>query len=174
MRDIYLVKIKWRQYNIGYNFHAGRNVFLWAKKSIKIGNNCYMGRNSQIECNATIGNNVLIANNVTFIGKYDHCYQQIGVSIRYASQVQDSDYDWLELDREVIVGDDVWIGYGSIVLSGVKIESGCIIAAGSTVTKDTDPYGIYVGVPAKRISDRFASENDLNKHLKLLGTHGDK
>lgn len=168
VRDWYLVNIKWRRYTIGDNFHAGRGVFLWAKKSINIGNNCYIGRYSQIECNATIGNDVLIANNVAFIGKYDHHYQQIGVSIRHASQVKDNDYDWLELNREIVVGNDVWIGYGTIILSGVKIESGCIIAAGSVVTKNTDPYGIYAGSPAKRVSERFVSESDLIEHLKLL------
>ncbi len=168
IRDWYLVNIKWRKYSFGQKFHAGRNVFLWAKKSIKIGNNCYIGRYSQIECNATIGNNVLIANNVALIGKYDHHYQQIGTPIRQASQVMDDDYNWLELDREVIIGDDVWIGNGSIILSGVKIASGCIIAAGSIVTKDTKRYGIYAGSPSKRIGDRFNSEHDLNKHLKLL------
>ncbi len=168
IRDWYLVNIKWRQYSFGKNFHAGKNVFLWAKKTIKIGNNCYIGRNSQIECNVIIGDNVLVANNVAFIGKYDHNYQQVGVPIRQASQVKDSDYDWLEIDREVVVGDDVWIGYGAIILSGVTIESGCIIAAGSIITKDTNSYGIYAGIPAKRISDRFISKRDLNEHLKLL------
>ncbi len=167
-RDWYLVNITWRKYSFGENFHAGRNVFLWAKKSIIIGDNCYIGRYSQIECNAIIGNNVLIANNVSFVGKYDHNYQQIGISIRQASQVRENQYNWLELDRKVIVGDDVWIGYGSIVLSGVKIESGCIIAAGSIVTKNTEAYGIYAGSPAKRISNRFNSERDLKEHLKLL------
>ena len=174
MRDWYLVHIKWRQYSFGRNFHAGRNVFLWSKKSIIIGNNCYIGRNSQIECNAIIGDNVLIANNVAFIGKYDHHYQQIGIPIRQSSQVQESNYNWLELNREIVVGNDVWIGYGSIVLSGVKIESGCIIAAGSIVTKNTEPYGIYAGSPAKRISERFDSTSDLNEHLIFLKGYDDR
>lgn len=167
-RDWYLVRIRWKNYSFGHNFHAGRNVFLWAKEYIKIGNNCYIGRNSQIECNATIGHNVLIANNVSFLGRYDHHYQQVGVNIRKASEIQDSDYDWLGLNQEVCVGDDVWIGFGTIVLSGVEIKSGCIIAAGSIVTKDTEPYGIYVGVPAKRVGERFKSKEDLKTHIQLL------
>ena len=168
IRDWYLVNVKWKDYIIGTNFHAGRNVVLWAKNTIVIGNNCYIGRNSQIECNTKIGNNVLIANNVSFVGKYDHNYQQIGVPIRFTSQVRDSDYSWLELDRSVEVGDDVWIGFGAILLSGVKVESGCIIAAGSVITKDTEAYSIYAGVPAKKVARRFESESDLEKHLTLL------
>jgi len=168
LRDWYLVHIKWREYSFGENFHAGRNVFLWAKSHIHIGDNCYIGRNSQIECNATIGNDVLIANNVAFVGRYDHHYKQVGVSIREASQIRQSDYDWLELGKEVYVGDDVWIGYGAIILSGVTIASGSIISAGSVVTKDTKPYTVYAGVPAKQIANRFDSEDDMLKHMKQL------
>lgn len=173
LRDIYLVNIKWRRYRFGSNFHAGMHVYMWAKKSITIGNNCHIGRYSQIECNATIGDNVLIANNVSLVGKYDHNYQQIGVPVRFASQVMDDEYDWLEIDKEVNIGDDVWVGYGAIVLSGVNIASGCIIAAGSIVTKDTEPYGIYAGSPAKRLGDRFESKEDLDHHLKLLRIYVD-
>jgi acetyltransferase-like isoleucine patch superfamily enzyme len=174
LRDWYLVNVKWKDYQFGKDFHAGRNVFLWAKKHIIIGNNCYIGRNSQIECNATIGDNVLIANNVAFLGKYDHCYQEVGVSIREASEMQDDDYSWLGLNQEVFVGDDVWIGYGTIILSGTKIQSGCIIAAGSILTKDTEPYCIYAGSPAKKVSTRFKSDIDLNKHLELLREKNEK
>lgn len=172
-RNWYLVNIRWQQYEIGKGFHAGRGVAIWAKKYIRIGSDCYIGRYSQIECNATIGNNVLIANNVALLGKYDHHYQQVGVSVRHAMKIRDKEYDWLEKDREVMIGDDVWIGYGSIVLSGVEIGEGCIIAAGSVVTKSTEPYSIYGGTPAKRLGDRFASKDDLKKHLRFLGTKVD-
>ena len=168
MRDWYLVKIKWREYHFGKNFHAGRNVFLWAKKSIIIGDNCYIGRNSQIECNTTIGNDVIIANNVALIGRYDHNYREIGKSIYEASQIRDKDYTWLELDNEVNIGNDVWIGYGAIILSGVNISDGCIISAGAIVTKSTESYGIYAGVPAKRISNRFDNKSDLEKHIRII------
>jgi len=168
LRDYYLVNIKWKKYTFGSNFHAGRNVALWAKKTITIGNNCYIGRNSQIECNTKIGNNVLIANNVSFLGKYDHNYQEIGTPIRFSSQIRDKNYSWLEIDKVIKVGDDVWIGLGCIILSGVEIKSGCIIAAGSVLTKDTEEYSIYAGVPAKKIANRFNSSSDLNRHLKLL------
>jgi acetyltransferase-like isoleucine patch superfamily enzyme len=174
IRDWYLVHIKWKNYKFGKNFHAGRDVFLWAKDHISIGDNCYIGRNSQIECNATIGDNVIIANSVALIGRYDHNYKQIGTSIRESSQIRDDDYNWLELDKEVFIGNDVWIGYGAIILSGVKIMDGSIISAGAVVTKDTKPYGIYGGVPAKRLSDRFDSKKDLEKHIKQLQNKNNK
>ncbi len=167
VRDLYLTKVKWKHYSFGRNFHAGRNVVLWARNSITIGDNCYIGRNSQIECNVKIGNDVLIANNVAFVGRYDHHYQQIGTSIRFASQVRDSDYSWLEEDRVTVVEDDVWLGYGVIVLSGVTLRTGSIIAAGSVVTKDVEAYSIYAGCPAKKISDRFECNADSEKHKKI-------
>lgn len=52
------------------------------------------------------------------------------------------------------IGNDVWIGAHSIILPGVKLGTGSIIAAGSIVTKDTEPYSIYAGCPAKKIGDR--------------------
>lgn len=168
MRDMYLVHIKWKRFQFGSNFHAGRNVVIWAKEKVEIGNNCYIGRNSQIECNVVIGNEVLIANNVAFVGRYDHHYQQIGTPTRFASQIRDNDYSWLEKSRCTIVEDDVWIGYGAIILSGVTIKRGSIIAAGSVVTKDVEAYSIYAGVPAKKVSDRFNNQGDLENHKKKI------
>lgn len=166
IRDAYLVQIKWRIYNIGKEFHAGRNVCLWAKNNIKIGKNFYIGRGSQIECDAEIGNNVIFGNYVAVVGKYDHNYEQIGVPTRLATQIRDYDYFWKGLDSKVIIEDDVWIGYGSIIMSGVKICRGSIIAAGSVVTKDVEPYSIVGGNPAKFIKKRF---NDEEQKVHELG-----
>ena len=168
IRDFYLVNYKWKAYSFGENFHAGRNVVLWAKNSIKIGKNCYIGRNSQIECDVDFGDNIIIANNVAFVGKYDHNYHQIGTPIRLASQIRDNDYNWYGLNSKTIVENDVWIGYGCIIMSGVTIKTGSIIAAGSIVTKDVEPYSIYGGNPAKKITNRFLTEEDRDKHISLV------
>ena len=112
------------------------------------------------------GNNVIIGNQVGVVGRYDHHYQQIGTPTRLASQIRDPNYDWKGIDEKIIIEDDVWIGFGSVILSGVKIGQGSIIAAGSVVTKDVQPFSIYAGVPAKKIRDRFDSESDLAEHLK--------
>jgi len=66
---------------------------------------------------------------------------------------------------DIVVGDDVWIGMDSKILSGVRIGQGAIVAAGSVVTKDVEPYSIVGGNPAKHIRYRF-SENLREKLLK--------
>jgi len=55
---------------------------------------------------------------------------------------------------KVVIEDDVWVGGGSLILAGVRIREGSIIAAGSVVTKDTEPYSVIAGVPAKKIGER--------------------
>ncbi len=59
---------------------------------------------------------------------------------------------------DVIIGNDVWIGYQSLILSGVKISDGAVIAARSVVTKDVEPYTIVAGNPARLIRRRFSEE----------------
>jgi acetyltransferase-like isoleucine patch superfamily enzyme len=167
LRNQYLVKYKWKKYSIGKGFHAGRGVQLWAKSTLKIGDNFYIGRYSQIECDTEIGDNVIIGNNVALVGKYDHYYEQVGVPIRLASQIRDHSYSWKGLDSKVIIEDDVWVGYGSIIMSGIKIGTGSIIAAGSLVTKDVAPYTIVGGNPAKFIKYRF-DETEIKEHEDIL------
>ena len=69
--------------------------------------------------------------------------------------VQKADFDE---NKRTIVGNDVWIGSRSIVMDGVHIGDGAIVAAGSVVTKDVPPYAIVGGAPAKIIKYRFSEE----------------
>jgi acetyltransferase-like isoleucine patch superfamily enzyme len=167
VRNIYLTHIKWRRFDIGAGFHAGRGVVLWAKDFLTIGRNCYIGRYSQIECNTRIGDNVIIANNVAFVGRYDHHYQLVGTPTRLAPEIRDTNYDWKGRGLSVDVGDDVWIGYGSIVLSGVSIGKCSIVAAGSVVTKNVEPFTIVGGNPARLIGRRFSSREEERRHWEL-------
>lgn len=70
--------------------------------------------------------------------------------------------EWVKPIKEVakttIIGGDVWIGAKSIVMDGVRIGNGAIVAAGSVVTKDVPPYAVVGGVPAKVIKYRFPQE----------------
>ena len=59
---------------------------------------------------------------------------------------------------DTIVGNDVWIGYGTTIMPGVTIGDGAIIATKSVVTKDVEPYAIVGGNPAKEIRKRFSEE----------------
>ena len=60
--------------------------------------------------------------------------------------------------EKTTIGNDVWIGAKACINSGVSIGDGCIIAAGAVVTTDLPPYGIFGGVPAKKIGERFSEE----------------
>lgn len=168
LRIQYLVKVHWRRFDIGENFHAGLRVRIWARKTMVIGKHCYIGRDSQIETDCMIGDYVIFGNKVGVVGRYDHCFNEIGTPVRLATSIRDKDYDWKGKDLVTYIGDDVWIGYGSIVLQGVKIQNGAIIAAGSVVTKDVEAYSIYAGNPARKIRDRFDTTEELLMHQQKL------
>ncbi len=167
LRDNFLRKVIYRRYQIGKGFHAGLRVRMWAKQNITIGRNFYIGRDAFIESDVIIGDHVLWGNRVALVGRYDHHYQQIGYPTRLASQIRDQDYNWKGLNDITIIEDDVWVGYNCTIMSGVKIGRGSVIAAGSVVTKDVEPYSIYAGVPAKKIKSRFENAEDLDQHIKL-------
>lgn len=59
---------------------------------------------------------------------------------------------------DIIIGNDVWIGYEAVVMAGVTIGDGAIIGARALVTKDVPPYTIVGGVPAKTIRTRFPDD----------------
>ncbi|WP_294590666.1 CatB-related O-acetyltransferase [uncultured Bacteroides sp.] len=59
---------------------------------------------------------------------------------------------------DIVIGNDVWIGYGAVIMAGVHIGDGAIIAARAVVTKDVPPYTIVGGTPAKEIRKRFDAE----------------
>lgn len=67
---------------------------------------------------------------------------------------------------DIIVEDDVWIGYRAVILSGVHIGQGAVIATGAVVTKDVPPYAVVGGVPAKVIKYRF-EEAMIKRLLKV-------
>ena len=67
---------------------------------------------------------------------------------------------------DIVVGNDVWIGYEAVILAGVTIGDGAVIGARAVVTKDVPPYTVVGGVPAKPIKKRFNDET-ITELLKL-------
>lgn len=152
----------------GKGLHVGKGSRFWATNSIRIGNNVYIGKNVHIECNTEIGDNTLIANCVAIIGRNDHDFRAIGIPVRFSPWVGSKNIRSPFADDKVVVGTDVWIGFGSIVLSGVNISRGAIIAAGSVVTKDVGSYEIVAGNPAKCIGIRFGSSAEIEEHEQRI------
>ena len=104
----------------------------------------------------TIGNFCSIAPNVAFMLSSDHAAGNIST---FPFRVKYGFSDCEALSKgDIVVDDDVWIGYGATILSGVHIGQGAIVAAGAVVTKDVPPYAIVGGVPAKVIKYRFPPE----------------
>ena len=111
-----------------------------------------------------IGNYCSIGPDVRFIVSSEHPYKGIST---YPFKVKMLDYKAEAKSKgDIIVKDDVWIGLGSIILSGVTIHQGAIVAAGSVVTKDVPPYAIVGGNPAKIIKYRF-EPNIIEKLVKF-------
>lgn len=127
---------------------------------IKIGNFSYgslnimsFGKNDQ---NLEIGSCCSIAQNCNFLLGGEHCYDYI-TTYPFHAKVFHDENDAISKGK-IEIGDDVWIGYGSTILSGVKIGQGAIVAAGSVVVKDVPEYSIVGGVPAKILKYRFSEE----------------
>lgn len=152
---------------LGNNATFGRGTVFWAPHEMKIGNNVYIGKYCTVQADIEMGNNIEIANTVGLIGRYDHDYSKVGVSIKDAPWIGDVHYDFKGLNQKIVIDDDVWIGYGSVVFTGVHIHRGAIIAAGSIVTKDVPPYAIVAGNPAKIKGYRF-TEEQIKEHERLL------
>lgn len=134
----------------------------------KLGYASYIGNHSSID--GVIGRYCSIANNVCtvngthptkgFVSTHPSFFstkKQAGFT--YVSEDSFQELTFADNERHhVVIGNDVWIGYGAILLGGIKIGNGAIIAAGALVNKDVEPYAIVGGVPAKLIRRRFTEE----------------
>lgn len=103
----------------------------------------------------TIGNYCSIAENVCFILSGEHDYTRFS-TFPFSAYFGEKEVDAFS-KGPITLEDDVWIGYGAIILSGVHIGKGAVIAAGSVISKDVPPYAI-VGGYNKLIRYRFSAE----------------
>lgn len=104
-----------------------------------------------------IKNYVSIAQNVSFILNADHYTTHIS-TYPFKVKILQSQLSESFGKGNITIDDDVWIGYGATILSGVHIGQGAVVAAGAVVTSDIPPYAIVGGVPAKVIKYRFKPE----------------
>jgi len=158
LRTFSKLQVAGRRVSAGNGLHIGKNARLWAPDQITIGDNVYLGKEVVIECNCKIGDYSLIANRVAFLGRRDHDFHEVGIPMRFTRWIGEYDYSEPERQAEVVVESDSWIGYGSIILTGVTVGRGSVIAAGSVVTQDVEPYTIVAGVPACKIGERMPKE----------------
>ena len=119
----------------------------------------FIGSSCQIYSKVKIGDYTMLAPEVKIIGG-DHKYDVVGLPMIFSGRDE-------QLETEI--GKDVWIGSRSIIMRGVKIGDGAIIAANSVVSKDIEPYVIVGGSPAKFIKNRFNNIEDIEIHNKMLG-----
>ena len=113
-----------------------------------------------------IGSFVSIAQQVTFLLDVEHYIDHLSTFPWKVKMLGESTPETFS-KGDIVIGDDVWIGYGATIMSGVKIGQGAVIAAGAMVTKDVPPYAVVAGVPAKLIKNRFPKDK-LNKIIDVV------
>lgn len=137
--------------------------------NITLGDNVFIGKNANfLSSNAKIkiGNDVMIASHCSIITG-NHRIDVIGKRMDEVVEKRQCD------DEDVVIEDDVWIGYGVTILKGVTIGHGSVVGACSVVTKSIPPYSVYTGIPALRIRERF-SQDQIVLHKQLLGGKQDE
>jgi acetyltransferase-like isoleucine patch superfamily enzyme len=135
--------------SLGESVIINSGVFFSGYKNIKIADCVYIGQNVKIlaeNAKVDIGANTLIAPNV-IINSRNHNFKKKNILIK--------NQGYSNLDT--VIGSDVWVGANSMVLAGVNVGDGAVIAGGSVVTKDVPAYTVVGGVPARVIAKRDES-----------------
>jgi acetyltransferase-like isoleucine patch superfamily enzyme len=150
---------------VGEGFRVGPGVIVSAPHELVIGRWVNVGPRSVIQVDGVIGDFCLIGIHVQILGRDDHALDEIGVPMSLSTWAGDREArprDRIEISR------DVWIGGSSVILSGIRLGEGAVVAAGSVVTRDVEPYTIVAGNPARAISQRFSNEDEREEHTRRL------
>lgn len=156
---------KWRNKN-KHNTTSPKSFF--NQDLVTVGNYTYGDldvKHYGTECKLRIGHFCSISPEVVFLLKDDHPMNFIST---FPFKVKCLEKECVEAvsKGDIVVDDDVWIGYGAIIMSGVHIHQGAVIAAGTVVTHDIPAYSIVGGVPAKIIKYRFPE--DVLKYIEKI------
>jgi len=150
---------RYSKYNIGYGTYGPPKIHDHGKATLTIGSYCSIAGRVQI----FLGGNHRTdwVSTFTFDRRYPHLKKWLaGINSNSSN-------------GNVVIGSDVWIGYDSLILSGITIGDGAVVAARAVVTKDVPPYAIVGGNPAKIIRYRF-SEKTIARLLKIKWWEWDK
>lgn len=153
---LYLTRRRWRKLNFNNDTYMGDyfdpEVVSVGIKSYGLLNIINHNKNSKLR----IGNYCSIAPEVVFILNGEHNLGTIS-TFPFKTHCLKTERFEAGTNGDIQIDDDVWIGYGATIMSGVHIGQGAVIAARAVVTKDVEPYEIVGGVPAKKIGMRFNS-----------------
>ena len=140
-----------RNSEIGYaSYISDYSVF----KNTKIGKYCSIGPNVKVVFGKHPSKDFVSTHPSFFSTR-----KQVGFSYTNKQLFKEfADFRDTEKKYSIVIENDVWIGAGVMIMDGVKIGNGAIVAAGSVVVKDVEPYTIVGGVPAKIIKNRFSSK----------------
>ena len=130
----------------GKKVNIEKNAVFSAK--VSLGSRSGIGINARINGRCVIGDDVMMGTGCVIITR-NHRHDRTDIPM------MDQGF---EEERPVFIGNDVWLGDRVIILPGVHIGDGCIIGAGSVVTRDIPPYSVAAGIPAKVIKDRKNAE----------------
>ncbi|GAE01418.1 hexapeptide repeat-containing transferase [Clostridium botulinum B str. Osaka05] len=136
----------------------GANLWITAPFFVDYGNNIYFGSNCEVNMNCTflddnkiiIGNNALIAPNVQIYT----AFHPTNAQERFGEAREDGSFEFCKTQTApVVIGNNVWIGGGVIIMPGVTIGDNVVIGAGSVVTKDIPSNNIAHGNPCRVVRD---------------------
>jgi acetyltransferase-like isoleucine patch superfamily enzyme len=143
-----------KKIRIGSNcFIKGELLIFKHGGEILIGDHCFIGEGSRIWSakKIVVGNRVLISHNVNILDNISH---PLNAQLRhedYLHILSKGLQESVDLrEAEVIIEDDAWIGFNSIILKGVRIGKGAIVGAGTIVTKDVPDFAVVVGNTSQR------------------------
>ncbi|SDG71316.1 Acetyltransferase (isoleucine patch superfamily) [Microbacterium sp. 77mftsu3.1] len=148
----------------GPGLRLGLGAYVGSPHGLTLGAQVSVGKGSLIEVDGSIGDFTLIARGVQVVGRLDHRIDQVGVPIALSEWVGDRGPQALD---SVVVGSDVWIGASAVILGGISVGDGAVVAAGSVVTKNVPSFAIVAGNPARVIRYRF-TDAEQAEHLEQL------
>ncbi len=152
----------------GPDFRLGRGSTVWSAHGLVIGRSVAVGRSCTVEVDGVIGDFTTVSAHVGIIGRRDHSTGSVGTPVRRS--VWTGDRPGTAEDR-VEIGRDVFIGWGSVVLSGVRIGDAAVVGAGSVVTRDVPDGAVVAGNPARPVGERFDTHtwpDAVARHLAAL------